>query len=189
MSRPDLHKFLWKNIFGSRAEAEKDVLTTISMNRLFQGLSPKQLQYVSKFTHVRNFQNGESVFREDEKGLGMYMIVKGSVEIKIRHPEKHGAELLVTTLEAGSFFGELALIDTDALRTASAYSVGPCELLGFFKPDLMDVTERKPEIGAKIFYQLSRVLGQRLEETTEALIQVATDSPNREHLKELKKAA
>ncbi len=42
-------------------------------------------------------------------------------------------------------------------------------LIGFFKPDLMEILERKPEMGAKIMFQLATVLGRRLLETTEKI--------------------
>lgn len=167
-------KNLWFDFFSKKNESDITVLSTLKSNQLFSKLSQKELTLVAKMVHVRQFDSGEVVFAQYEKGLGMYMIAKGSVEIKVRTPE--GPEVLVTTLEPGSFFGELALIDQDNKRTASAYAQEPSVLIGFFKPDLMEITERKPETGIKILFQLSKVLGKRLNETTEALTQVHRDS-------------
>lgn len=167
-------KFLWFDFFSRKNESEITVLSTLKSNQLFSKLSQKELMLVSKMVHVRHFDPGEVVFAQYEKGLGMYMIAKGSVEIKVRTPE--GPEVLVTTLEPGSFFGELALIDQENKRTASAYAQEPSVLIGFFKPDLVEIMERKPETGIKILFQLSKVLGRRLNETTEALTQISRET-------------
>ena len=186
----NFYSIFWKDYFSKRKnESEVTIISTLKSNYLFQGLSPKELRLVSKFVHIRNYESGENIFEQNEKGLGMYMITKGSVDIRITHPEQTNLQLQVTSLDEGSLFGEMALTDEEARRTASAYATSPTTLIGFFKPDLMEIMNRNPEIGVKIFYQLSKALGKRLTETTEALVHIAANSPTDENLLELKKAA
>jgi CRP-like cAMP-binding protein len=166
---PSTNKYLWIDLFSRKSESEITVLSTLKTNQLFMKLTPRELAYVSRTIHMRVYEPGEPVFKQYEKGLGMYMIAKGAVDIKVRTPDSPEEELLVTTLQVGSFFGELALVDIDNKRTASAYAQGPTTLIGFFKPDLLEIIERKPETGVKILFQLSKVLGRRLNETTETL--------------------
>lgn len=173
------NKFLWLDLFSRKSESQITILSTLKSNQLFVKLTSRELAYVSKTVHVRAYEPGEVIFEQYEKGLGMYMIAKGAVDIKLRPTDKAENEILVTTLGPGSFFGELALIDTDNKRTASAYSQGPTTLIGFFKPDLLEIMERKPETGVKILFQLSKVLGRRLNETTDLIT----------HLSKEKKAA
>ena len=40
-------------------------------------------------------------------------------------------------------------------------------LIGFFKPDLLDILERRPAVGVKIALRLGEVIGRRLKETTD----------------------
>lgn len=160
------------DLFSQKNESDVTILSTLKSNLLFAKLTPRELSYVAKVVHVRMYEPGEIVFAQYEKGLGMYMIAKGAVEIKVKASEKSDGEVGVTTLDAGTFFGELALIDNDNKRTASAYAIGPTTLIGFFKPDLLDIMERRPQTGVKILYQLSRVLGRRLSETTELITQI-----------------
>lgn len=169
------NKFLWLDLFSRKSESEVTVLSTLKSNQLFVKLTNRELAYVAKTIHVRTYEPGEVVFEQYEKGLGMYMIAKGAVDIKLRTTDKKENEILVTTLGPGSFFGELALIDTDNKRTASAYAQGPTMLIGFFKPDLLEIMERKPETGVKILFQLSKVLGRRLNETTDLITQLSRD--------------
>lgn len=166
---PASNKFLWVDLFSRKSESEITVLSTLKSNQLFMKLTPRELSYVSKIVHIRVYEPNEPVFKQSEKGLGMYMIAKGAIDIRVCTANSGDEELLVTTLQVGSFFGELALVDTDNRRTASAYAQGATTLIGFFKPDLLEIIERKPETGVKILFQLSKVLGRRLNETTESL--------------------
>ncbi|MBI3557990.1 MAG: cyclic nucleotide-binding domain-containing protein [Deltaproteobacteria bacterium] len=169
------NKFLWLDLFSRKSESEITILSTLKSNQLFVKLTNRELAYVSKTVHIRTYDPGEVVFEQYEKGLGMYMIAKGAIDIKLRGNDKTENEILVTTLTPGSFFGELALIDTDNKRSASAYAQGPTTLIGFFKPDLLEIMERKPETGVKILFQLSKVLGRRLNETTELIASMSRE--------------
>src|SRR5262245_16531350 len=105
------NKFLWLDLFSRKNETQVTVLSTLRTNQLFVKLTRRELGYVSKIVHVRTYEPSEVVFEQYEKGLGMYMIAKGAIDIRVRNGEK-GEEMLVTTLGPGSFFGELALVDT-----------------------------------------------------------------------------
>ena len=172
-------KYLWTDYFSKKNESEITVISTLKRNRLFKRLTQKEYEYVSKVIHVRHFSPHEVVFSQYEKGLGMYMIAKGAIEIRVKSPnnlESADPGNLVTTLNEGSFFGELALIDDEAKRTATAIATTPSTLLGFFKPDLMEIIERKPGLGVKILLELSQVLGRRLTETTEQISRIKSES-------------
>jgi len=142
------------------------VVDALRSNLLFRDLSPRELQYLATLVYERTYEKGETVFRQNDRGFGMYVISRGKVEI--RNAGRHG-ESALTTLEAGSFFGELSLIERENIRTASAIAVERTTLVGFFKPDLMAILESKPTTGVKILFQLSTVVGQRLLETTQRL--------------------
>jgi CRP-like cAMP-binding protein len=164
-------KFLWSDFFTKKSEVDVTVVSTLKANKLFKRLSPREIAYVAKVVHMRHYEPNDQVFAQYEKGLGMYMIAKGAIEIRLRahNADKSDPETLVADLTEGSFFGELALIDDNDRRTASAYAKGPTTLVGFFKPDLMEIMERKPDLGVKILLELSKVLGKRLAETIEQI--------------------
>ncbi|MBL7716209.1 MAG: cyclic nucleotide-binding domain-containing protein [Bdellovibrionales bacterium] len=168
--------FLWSDLFREKKEGETDIIELLSSNILFRTLSRRELAYVSTLVYERIYQADEAIFRQNDRGLGMYMISKGRVSIRTQAPSSATEDVLVTTLQEGSFFGELALVDPDNIRTASAIAQERTVVVGFFKPDLSELLERKPAIGVKILFQLSMVLGKRLLETTEK-ITVMSRSP------------
>lgn len=164
--------YLWENIFR-RADREHDIATILGQNILFKNLTRRELRFLEDIVHVRKFRSGEVVFRQNENGVGMYIIAKGSIEISVMdefgRARGETREVIVTRLEAGDFFGELSLIEEGGKRSATAYSAEETTLIGFFKSDLQDILDRNPITGVKVVFRLAEVLGRRLKETTEKI--------------------
>lgn len=161
--------YLWDNIFN-RPKKEDEVRATLKSNILFRDLSDREMKLVEEIVHVRHFHAGEPIFRQNEIGVGMYIVVKGRVEIYVTDGDSvfdDGREIFITQLLASDFFGELALVEENGRRTASAVARDESVLIGFFKPDLHEIVKRNPSAGIKILTRLSEVLGRRLKETTD----------------------
>lgn len=159
--------YIWGDLFrGGRTQAENPLQSAMKDSLLFNRLTDAELKYLSNFVYERTYEKGEPVFRQGDRGFGLYIIVNGTVAIRSQTAK---GEVDITTLEKGSFFGELSLIDEDNIRSATALPLERSTLIGFFKADLMEILERKPEMGVKILLQLSIVLGKRLLETTERI--------------------
>ncbi|HTL12648.1 MAG TPA: cyclic nucleotide-binding domain-containing protein, partial [Bdellovibrionota bacterium] len=107
--------YLWKDLFRRRKSNEDSIIEALKDNILFCTLSPRELRYLISLVYERVYQPDESIFREGERGSGMYVIVNGRVAIKTTHPS---GDTLVTTLGKGSFFGELSLVEPENIRTA-----------------------------------------------------------------------
>lgn len=161
--------YIWENIFR-KPKKENDILSALSTNVLFQDLSNSELKFVEDIVHVRHYRAGEPVFRQGELGVGLYIIVKGRVEIFINDNTgrfEEDREIFITQLIEGDFFGEIALVEENSRRTATAICRDECTIIGFFTPDLHEIVKRSPSSGIKILFRLAEVLGRRLKETTE----------------------
>ena len=152
---------IWGNIFrlGNRKESLAEILQTIP---LFRELTPKELKILERVVHIRTYQAGENIFVETEPGAGMYVIRSGRVDIVLRHNTSN--PLLLAELESGDFFGEMALLG-DTSRSATAVAREQSGLIGFFHPDLMEIIDLHPVMGAKISFGLARTLADRLRYT------------------------
>ena len=106
------------------------------------------------------------MFHQGDPGLGMYIIQEGAVSIVIA--ENDGEQKELAGLSEGDFFGELGLLDESA-RSASAVCKTDCLLIGFFRPDLLELIERKPALGIKIVMKLAEIVGERLRKTDKEL--------------------
>lgn len=161
----------WSNLhFFSRADDAID--RRLKAAPMFHELSDRALREVRDACHLRDYKSGEHIFREEEPGVGVYVILDGTVEI-YRKGEK-GREWHFAELAEGDFFGELALLE-EMPRTASAMARTPCRILGFFRPDLLSIVERKPRIGVQIMMNMARLIGQRLMQANSQLERLTAD--------------
>ena len=169
--------FLWDNLFSGRGK-KKTIHDSLRNCVLFQDLSPLELRLVENIVNVRNYRPGEIIFRQGEVGVGMYIIVSGIVNIHVEEIQSNNNETKtshVAQLKPGSFFGELALVEHEGRRSATGTANEEVELIGFFKPDLIEIVERNPTAGVKILMRLGEVLGARLRQTTLRITELKKD--------------
>jgi CRP-like cAMP-binding protein len=161
---------LWENYFKPTTK-EKEINAILKENILFQDLTKKQLKFVANIVHLRKYRKDETIFRQGEVGVGMYIILQGAVDITVEENQAqertHRQEVVMTKLGPGDFFGELSLVEEGGRRSATAAATDKTTLIGFFKPDLLEILERNPAAGVKITLRLGEVLGRRLRETND----------------------
>ncbi len=71
-------------------------------------MNDRELQILTGIVHTRSYQAGEIIFMESEPGAGMYVIESGGVDIILNHASDR--PLYLAQLDAGDFFGEMALL-------------------------------------------------------------------------------
>jgi len=158
---------IWENIFkGWNKEKESDTVLTLKQIPIFADLTEKEFTQIEKIIHKRNYKPKEFIFKESAPGVGMYIIMKGSVDIVLNSSTED--ETILATMKEGNFFGELTLLD-EKPRSAAAVSRENSVILGFFRPDLLDLLKRKPSFGIKILLNLASIIGDRLRDTNETL--------------------
>jgi CRP-like cAMP-binding protein len=127
---------------------------------LFSALSSRELQIVQGVLHEREYLPGEVIFDQGEAGNALYIVRSGRVLIcRQGHPEQP-----IAAHEAGSFFGELALLDSEP-RAAQARAVEASRVAVLFGSDFMSLLEAESHLGNRILVQLARHLGRRLRGT------------------------
>src|SRR5258708_20956849 len=106
----------------------EDALASID---LFSGLRKKELKEVAKCCREGNYSPGSVLISQGEKGLGLFILTKGTVRIT-RANSPDGAEEVLGTAGAGDVIGEMALLD-DMPRSATvtAADVGTMLLVPF----------------------------------------------------------
>ena len=160
---------IWGDGIFKKKKKEEDIFTLLKKVPIFSDLTPKELAEVEKIVHQRRYKKSETIIHDGDPGLGMYIIVSGSVEI-VEEDEKVGKKTLAK-LSDGSFFGDMALLDEEP-RSASAIALVDSDIMGFFRPDFLDLIYRKPKLGIKVLLALARVIGERLRHTNELLAKI-----------------
>ncbi|MBO8129927.1 MAG: cyclic nucleotide-binding domain-containing protein [Candidatus Marinimicrobia bacterium] len=159
---------IWESILKTEKSNEEDSLSILKKIPLFNNLSNKELKEVEKIMYYRHFRENEHIFHQGDPGLGMYIIVKGMV--KIIDEKAETGKNIIAILNKGDFFGELSLLAEEP-RSASAISSEESAILGFFRPDFLDLLKRKPKLGNKILLNLANIIGERLKKTNQLLIE------------------
>ena len=127
---------------------------------LFVDLAPSELAIVDGLLHERGYLKDEVIFDAGEEGQAIYIVLAGEVLI-CRQGEPDSGRL--ATLGAGTFFGDLALLD-ESPRTAQALAADNCRLVVFFRADFLGLMETHAVIASKISLQLARNMGRRLRD-------------------------
>jgi len=154
-------KYLW--LANPLSGARKDSIPRFLRNiELLKNFSDNELRILAKFMHSRKFSEGEVVFRQGEMGIGLYFIYSGSVEMKYAESSIESEQKNFLMLEEFNYFGELALLQENTPRTASAIAHNQCDLVGIFKPDLDHLILHQPVIAAKLIQSISIAIADRL---------------------------
>jgi len=119
---------------------------------LFADLDAAQLQMLSRLASVRHVAAGAPILREAEPGDLFFALVRGEVKVFVDSPE--GREVVLTHLQAGDFFGEMALLEGEA-RSASVTALVESELVAISRDDFFALLARDFSLTKKILQTMS----------------------------------
>ena len=131
----------------------------------FAGIKKKERESLERLATALSFEPGATIVEQGRHGQEFAVITSGVVAV-----EADGER--VASLGPGDFFGEIALLDASP-RTAAATAIENSTIIGFYRPDLMDILKTKPALGGKILLALSEVLAVRLRSTNGELVKVS----------------
>lgn len=130
--------------------------------KAFQGLTPAEIGEVMTHAEKCTFEPGMAIIKEGNVGSHMYIIIHGEAAVT---KQGRSGEVELARLGPADSFGEMALADNET-RSASVSALTPCVLVRIND----QVINSQPEIGVKIYRNLSRVLSSRLRSADEALV-------------------
>lgn len=153
--------------------------------KVLKNFTDNELRILSSYMHLRFFSSKETIFKQDDYGVGFYFIHTGQVEVFAKSIKSDGNQSnsndsqldahqdpglnFITTLEKYDHFGEMAILQDNAVRTAYAQAKESCSLLGIFKPDLNEMVNYHPVVGAKFLQSISIILADRLSSVSKEM--------------------
>jgi hypothetical protein len=141
-------------------------LQLLARINLFSGLQPSYLRHIASLGLEENYDPGALIFAEGAQGDKVYLILSGAVRISRQVPGM-GEEALAV-LRAGTYFGEMALID-DFPRSADARAHEACRLFVIRKEDLEDLLFVDRDLAYDLLWSFVRTLSSRLRETNDKM--------------------
>lgn len=138
----------------------------LKCHALFAKLGDAEIAELLTRTRTQRYPAGAEIFAKGSPGESMMAVLRGSV--KITSPSSDGREVVLNIIDAGEFFGEIALLDGHE-RSGYATAATDCELLIFYRRDFLPFLQRR----ADVCIMLLEVLCQRLRNTSEQVEDVA----------------
>lgn len=132
---------------------------------LFADMSGYQMRKAILISELNEFVEKELLVEQGTTGRSMYLILSGQVEV-IRRSDGHAHRVAV--LGAGEVFGEIGFI-RETQRTADVRALTPVEALRFDYMKIKADLKFFPRIVAKLNYNISCILGERLAEVMGAM--------------------
>jgi CRP/FNR family transcriptional regulator, cyclic AMP receptor protein len=127
---------------------------------IFAGLPRNAVGKLITIMYHRSYEPGEVVCAEGEFGKALFIVMSGEV-ILSRKPGILREEKVISTMESGDFFGEMALLE-EKPRTATAKAVTKSEVYIIYKANFDSMAERDPRVGFKVIRNIAVIIGKRL---------------------------
>ncbi|MGO9833814.1 MAG: cyclic nucleotide-binding domain-containing protein [Polyangiaceae bacterium] len=143
---------------AKRLALKRDVLAKMP---LFARLTERELLRVMQAVEGREYNDGEVVIREGDKGDELFIVMEGKVRV-------FRGEQTLTHLGPGEHLGEMALIRS-VPRSASVSAVGHAELIAIRRQDFFEILRKEHEVAVKMLWQFLGVLADRLDQTSSEL--------------------
>jgi signal transduction histidine kinase len=125
---------------------------TLETSTLFHQLSPAELDALRQIASEQLFARGKEIFKEGDRGDGVYLVKEGTVEISglvapnLRH--------VFSSLGPGDIFGEMAVIDQ---KPRSACATAGTDTTVYFIPrsEILSLVERSPALALGLLREIS----------------------------------
>ena len=140
---------------------------------LFASVPPNDLARMAPLWKPRTIEDGQLIFPVGGPARTVYLIRTGKVIIS-SWTDDH-AEVVLTSLSDGDFFGELAVLEGSP-HSANARVAGTTELLEMSRNDFLELLKREPEVSLSVMNLMAR----RLRQTDEVLLRRASRNVNEE---------
>jgi len=137
--------------------------------KLFQDLTVTEIEGILGIVKMHDFKAGETIFRENETGKKLYMVIDGAVRISKLIPT--GEQVTFTLLKKGKFFGELSLL-TQKAHSATAEALENTRVMVIHKIDFEKFVEVTPQAGFKILRAIICEISELLKQMNNKFIDI-----------------
>lgn len=131
---------------------------------LLKGLSYAEAKQLLGQATVLNVERGELLARAGDVSSEMFVLLSGAAEARVGGPS--GRRL--AAFKSGALFGEVAFLSA-LPRTADIVATEDAEVLVLTQDVLQRVMQSQPSLAARVLFNLSLILCQRLRDSTRSL--------------------
>lgn len=148
-------------------ESNQDwVIESLRAVALFQDLKDEAqvLKELAQAMTSREYHTGEKIIKEGEAGSELYVLVDGRASVFKNTPEGEPYKVVILDGTFHAFFGEGALLDSDA-RTATIQAESHCRCLVLDRKDFEKWSDSHPAWALPVLRRIAKVVLGRLKKS------------------------
>lgn len=146
-------------LMGEGEEFKDLICEMIAGTPLFSSLPWEDIQVLAKYVQGYRVASGTIVFREEDPGTFMCLLVQGEVEI---YKADNGGWLReLVTITRGNTIGEMSIIDHEP-RSATCIAKDDSLVLILSRQNYEQILVEHPNLAVQLLSRLAKLLSQRL---------------------------
>src|SRR3954465_7410747 len=119
---------------------------------LLAGLDKKSLTRLAAQMRDRHVSAGSDVVVQGDSGVGFFVILGGEAQVTVDGEERR-------SLGPGDYFGEIALLNQDAIRSATVTARTDLDLAGITSWQFRPLVHEEPDIAVQLMATLAQRMG------------------------------
>jgi CRP-like cAMP-binding protein len=135
------------------------IVEMLQKTPLWSGLTEKELKVIARSFKELKYESGDVIVRKGEAGVGFYLIVDGTVEVR-------ADGRVLSKLGPGQFFGEMALLDGQP-RSADVVALEPSRCLAMSSWSFSGIVSEHPKMALKMLQEFVRRLRMNAQNISE----------------------
>ncbi len=152
------------SIESVRRQIDETSLRRAVRTQIAPFVSEADMDEMIKGATIKNFAAGQSLFKEGDEADGLHLIRRGSVTIS---RVLGGKEVVLSYVPAGNYVGEMALLSSEARRSATVRAAVNCETILLsakkFNEVLVNNATLRGGIEARVLDRLSKNVQRETE--------------------------
>lgn len=134
----------------ARRSTKSDLATRLQAIPLFATCSRRDLSAITGIVKEVDFEAGEVICREGDRGVGLHVVVEGKTKVQV-------GGRTVRRLGTGSFFGEIALLDGGP-RSATVIAETPVKTMSIAAWNFRSILKSHPNLAVRMLEEVCKRL-------------------------------
>jgi CRP/FNR family cyclic AMP-dependent transcriptional regulator len=161
----------WAKGLTAQAFTLPQISKVVESTSWADNLSAREIETLSRYLHVCTAEEGSVIVQQGRREAYLCLIVEGRVSIM---KQGSGRAKKIGSAGVGRTVGEMSLIDGEP-RSASVVADEPTTLVVLTAEGFARLSSENPRLAVKVVLKISKLISQRLRQTSGALVNYLGD--------------
>lgn len=147
---------------------------TLRRFTLFAGLEPEMFKELAMLSDEVSLKTGDWLFHEGDDADWLYLVISGSIDLKIALDASGERQEDLETIVAGEAIGWATFVEPHQY-TLSAVAASDVSLVKMNGKNLRNLMTQNPEIGYNLMCHVAQAIAKRLNDLRVRFVSIAGD--------------